>query len=224
MQALSILGCEGLRDLTGLDELREVQQTLLLHDDVQIDSLDGAPKLQRIGMLELEAIPELSSLAGMTALQSAALKANDLPALTSLAALAGVQLGSLELQGLPVLIDLSGLDAVTSVSTLTLGGNEQLADISALSNLTTVEGLLSVADNPLLQSLHGLEGLRTLTASITDNATLEEVRALGGLTQGQVTISGNPALPGCELEWLIARAPDVEIEESDNGPPGSCAP
>jgi hypothetical protein len=221
LQGLSILDCDGLHDLTGLDELREVQETLLLGDDALIDSLDGAPKLLHVGRLELQAIPELTSLAGMTSLQSAALKATDLPELASLAALAGVELASLELHGLPVLTDLSGLEAVISVATLSLSENPQLSDISALSNLTTVEGVLTVAGNPLLQNLHGLEGLRTLNASITDNETLEEVRALAGLTDGYVTLSGNVSLPQCEVDWLMASVP-AAIVAFDNGPPGSC--
>ncbi|HKP62060.1 MAG TPA: hypothetical protein VJV78_35255 [Polyangiales bacterium] len=223
LQALHMLRCDGLKDLTGLDELREVTETLVLQGGTSVDSLDGAPKLQNIGMLQLEAIPELSSLAGLTALKTAGLRVIELPELASLAALSGVQLGSLELQGLPVLSDLSGLEAVTSVDTLSLEANPQLADISALSHLTTVEGTLTLAENPALQNLHGLEGLRELTASVTHNETLEEVRALGGLTEGHVTISGNAALPQCELDWLTAQVEAV-IEAHDNGPLGSCPP
>lgn len=71
-------------------------------------------------------------------------------------------------------------------------------------------------------NLHGLEGLRRATAEITDNQTLEEVRALGGLTQGRVMLTGNAKLAQCEIDWLKAHA-TVTLAADSNGPAGSCA-
>jgi Leucine-rich repeat (LRR) protein len=194
---------------------------MLLRDDAQLAKLSGASKLESIGLLELRGNAQLASLQGLTALRSVALSASDLPALASLSALAGVELSSLELTNLPLLTDLGGLEAVSALWKLTLQDNDQLYDIAALGALESVEDTATLSDNPMLLNLHGLEGLRSVTAEITHNQTLEEVRALGGVEQGSLKLTDNAKLAQCEIDWLKAHAA-VAIAAAGNGPAGSC--
>ncbi|MBC7607248.1 MAG: T9SS type A sorting domain-containing protein [Burkholderiales bacterium] len=105
--------------------------------------------------------------------------------------------GELAVYFSPSIERLNGLNGITSVGTISLGGNAILNDISALSNLTTVSNTLSVSNCPQLTSLNGLQGI-TATGGlvslkglgVTDLTGLNNLASIGFF----LDISYNPLL------------------------------
>jgi len=118
--------------------------------------------------------------------------------------------GSLTIENTKSLKSLEGLERVTHIKELlhpdgtTVGGyltisnNDQLSDISALSNLVRVEENLTISDNNQLSDLSSLNGLEKLEGklSLHGNAsliTLNSFNALDEMYEG-VVISDNSSL------------------------------
>ena len=104
------------------------------------------------------------------------------------------------------LTDLSGLESLTSVSELWIGGtppqsfdplgNPALVSLKGLENLKGVS-YLTIEGNPVLTDLTALRGLTFVTADvdIKENAALESLEGLDKIeTMGELTIDDNPKL------------------------------
>ncbi len=108
----------------------------------------------------------------------------------------------------PACTTLAGLGGLDSIGgTLALLGNTRLADLSALSGLQVIQGDLQLLDMDSLPGLKGLEGISVIGGQLTiqSNAVLASLDSLQYLQTDQldrVTITGNPLLAVCELEWL----------------------
>jgi hypothetical protein len=102
----------------------------------------------------------------------------------------------------------SGGTCDTVTGTLQITGPD-IADLTPLSDLTTIGGLLKVTNNPPLESLDGLSGITSvgivcyppvfsgcLSINVSNNAALTNIDALGNLTgtAGEVEIMDNPLL------------------------------
>jgi hypothetical protein len=92
---------------------------------------------------------------------------------------------------------LEPLECLRKVGGLQILNNAELTDLDGLQNLNTVEGYLSIGDNPLLQDLSALGGLTHVgVLSVSDNPSLTSLAGLEGLTSipGFVHVWNNDAL------------------------------
>ena len=107
--------------------------------------------------------------------------------------------------------------------TLEISGNN-ISDLSGLSQITTVENVLTIHNNPILQNLNGLEDIQLGTSSsptifVFENGSLTNLDGLNGITsnvdpQGidQIIIRDNPELTSIEgLSSLATNVGKIEI-------------
>jgi len=112
------------------------------------------------------------------------------------------------------------MSSLTSTVAITGNGALTSVDLGSVTNLDG--GGLHINDNDALTTFEGLESLTTaVELSISDNDSLEQL-GLSSLThvEGEFNISGNPTLPTCEAESLLAQldtTPEyVTISENDD--------
>lgn len=173
-----------LTDLTGLNNLTTIGGVLSIGDNTQtntpLNSFEGLNNLTSIGY-DLQ-------ISGNESL-------NDITALSNLTSLGGF----LKIQFNDNLTNIQGLNNITSVGGLMLWFNESLSSIEGLEKLDFIgdDGMF-IANNPLLVSLTGLEGV----ISIGGNVSLGQNSALTNLSglikvnsiDGDLSISTNAAL------------------------------
>lgn len=154
----------------------------------------------------LQELPALASLEGIEAQRAGDLSLVDLPKITTLAPLAGVtKLNTLELRKMPGLTSLGGLGALETAGWLQLGGCAEgdglsgLSDLSGLDALTSVH-TLEVFGNPQLAALSGAPALTNVArADIVDNPELdaETVAAFEAKVSPATLCVGDQADCGC---------------------------
>ena len=145
--------CPSLPSLAGLDALEQVSDTLQLWLMPALTTLQGAPKLTTINLLQLAATG-LPTLEGLTALtQVEALEVSDSAALTSL----------------------RGLDSLRSLGRLAVFRNPALTSLVGLEGVATITTSADIYDNATLTSLHGLSALTSTSAlSVRGNPALPQ--------------------------------------------------
>ena len=91
--------------------------------------------------------------------------------------------------------------------------NSELTDLSSLASLHSVSGTLTVAHNPALTELTGLEGLSAVGGlDIRDNAELADIRALGAVRRANVvSIQRNPDLQSLRGLEGLTRLEQLEL-------------
>ena len=152
---LSIAGCDGLTDLSGLEQVTF------------------------IGAFMLQGNPNMQSLKGLDALEMIGDTAqiNDMPSLTTLQGLGRVTLLQfLQITGANALKNLQGLEGLESVpATVAISNNAGLVDLTGLDNLKIV-GELQLNENPALTSLRKLSAITSTPArlSIGGNSVLPQ--------------------------------------------------
>jgi hypothetical protein len=151
----------------------------------------------------------------------------------SMPSLAGVA-HTMLIQRNAAMTDLS-FPSLERVGDLTVHQNDVLTDMKGFSSITQIAPYnqtgtpfdnlsgLSVALNPKMTSLAGLEGLREVTWSIfiTNNATLKDISALEdvGPVHGDFGVNQNPELSQCEAEDMVNGVnPEGHILVANNGP------
>lgn len=138
--------------------------------------------------------------------------------------------------GSPLLETLGGIPPVTTLKVLDVSGNESLLDVD-LPDLEDVETLAlgmchdgpsPLLDNPLLQTLDGLSGLKSFDrvvigsqSALTSISRLHEIAAEGGAfvrPAGPSYITSNPSLPFEQVQVLsdIAMARGHVLHHCDN--------
>jgi hypothetical protein len=167
--SVSLRACDQLRDLSGLDSLREFAD-FNLDRNASLTSLSGLrfpPNLRSIGLSE--------------------------PALTDLSALAPVRnVESVHLGPTTAVENLDGL-ALQEVELLVLSDNEALQQVDSLSSLVSLETLI-VTHNDQLQQLPSLDGVRDVRgAMIVGNAELRSVPSLASGGRGPYSIGAYSA-------------------------------
>lgn len=208
---LEIIDNPSLMSIVDLDNLTELQGSLMLENSPALVDLEGFATLTKIGgMLRIVRAEELSSLEGLRSL---------------------TQVGHhFALQSLPALTSLTGLDGLQEIDgELYIAINTGLEDISALSGVSTVGGGLTIWANRVLPSLAGLDGITDVAGSlmILNNDLAESLEPLANLqTVGgnRFWINGNLAIPRCEAEALLAavdhQGDDVNLDDNDDE--GTC--
>lgn len=194
----------------GLTSLTDVGGDLLVNANYPLTHLGGLANLATIGgEVYLVNLPSLESIEGLATLSviGGDLTIDSAAGLSSIAALSGVtalpgnlSLGAVgipDLNGLQNLtllggrVDLSNCPAVKTLAGfpasvielpggLSVGRNDLLNDLSALSNLTGIGGPLTISANTALHQLTGLDALVSVTESVTilDNPVLVDCTAL----------------------------------------------
>ncbi|HKP59099.1 MAG TPA: hypothetical protein VJV78_20395, partial [Polyangiales bacterium] len=226
-QVIALLDNAGLSSLKGLDALQTLEQGLRIEMSPALTSLQGMPKLQRLGNLAIlgsNGLKNLQGLEALTAIGNLELSGN--LGLTSLQGLEKLT----EAEGISIsanlaLANLMGLSGVQQLSQLSVSGNASLKNLQGLALRTVTE--LGIDNNGALTDLTGLETLTSISSSfnVQSNASLISLRALSALTSaGSMYVADNRRLPQCEVEWLAKRLNIPVSMDTPNGPPGTCAP
>jgi hypothetical protein len=146
----------------------------------------------------------------------------------------------------PELVEL-GLDGLTELGELHLEELPELTDLDALSGVAIGPSSVSLVDVPSLQNLHGLAGVTELAwiwlartgvadlagleqlervddaVNVEGNPALSSLRALTGLTETNLyRFTDNPALPSCDVDWLLARTTWESVDAFGNDDDASC--
>lgn len=175
----SLSGMTSLAHLSGLDGLQRVGQLQIMTSGLR--DLTGMPSLRQIDDFSVLTAPELTGLDGLGSASITSFWLNDIP-LTTLAGLEQLHLvaeGQLNIGAAPQLVSLQGLPPLTTLLSLSLSETPALADLQALAGLTAVQ-YLSLSSTGLIQ-LDGLSNLRVLLSLYLDsNPALVQIDALSG--------------------------------------------
>jgi len=194
-----------LVSLNGLNNLATVGGNLLIQREEYLEDLSGLESLINIGgslileIAEWDFITEPAfSLQGLNNLKTIGSILNisktgisTLEHLTSLESVSALSIAMTSLE------NLNGLEFINNLQHLSLYRNPHLTDLSALENLTKVEGYVSISSNESLPNLNGLENLTFIGGSfsigqkppaylqridqpITDISALENLSFVGG--------------------------------------------
>ncbi len=176
-----IAGNTRLRDLSALDGLESVGGDLSIWNNTRLPDWDGFASLETIGgTLRLVGTgPTLVS--GFSALTRIA-EGLSVTEATSLVGIEGfdslASCGDLELSGAASLAQAPGLAATAFTGNVTVS-NTALPDLSFLGATSTLDGTLTVADNDDLLTLDGVDALQSVGGAfvVEDNRTLADASA-----------------------------------------------
>ena len=177
-----------LASLEGLANLASVGGSLTISRTTVLESLDGLENLTTVGsgfaitfneaLVSIEALESLMSVDGWLNISSA-------PVLISLDGLEALtSVGIFTLVDAPMLTSITGLASLTSVSQYITIARTALASLEGLEGLTTLDGgSITIAGNPFLTSLRGLDNLTFVGGlGLGDNPLLTSLSELSGLT------------------------------------------
>ena len=113
------------------------------------------------------------------------------------------------------LVSLSQLNGLRVVrGKLTIANNPRLATVWGLERLESVQSL-SVTDNPRLRDLVGLDGLRAVNELVLNHDGMFSVHGLEGLARvGRLEVTNNPRLISLGALNSVVYADDVLIEDN----------
>ena len=193
MQSLSI-GTKNLSDLSGLENLKKIEDYLSIRGTYDLTSLNGLDSLREIGdrlyiqnnedLLDIRGLSNLSHIGGD-------LDIRDNLSLKSLNGLEKIEIihKRVSLSRNYKLENLSGLDNLSSINKrLDIGGHPELKSLEGLNNLKSIGRYLDIRENPKLINLKGLDDLQVIGEEIklTDNLGLinyeglEKLHSVGG--------------------------------------------
>lgn len=208
-----------LTHLGGFDALLDVGGDLILSTNNQLTTAFGLNDLERIGGdLEISyngSLNNLNALAGLQGVQNFRLLGNaQMERLFDMSSIN--DLNEVKIEGNASLISIAGLTN-TSISDLSIGGNDLLENLQGLESTTRLNSL-SLRFNESLKSVEGLQNLRSISSNITIeyNGNLEDLSGMGFLETGPFTmnIQNNPKLtsidrfrmrnsPSNETTWAL---------------------
>lgn len=208
VSSLSIADAAGsadpIVDLTPLDSLRRVHNTLVIGPTTHLASLSGLERL-RVDTAEI-AIRENQSLPGLAGLGTHAVDRST--------TLRGVTVSSN-----PVLSDMSGLanlmasDAVV-LNNVAVNFNTVLATLSGMERIAAADNV-SISGNDALGSMSGLPAIAARTIGISSNPALASV-SLSDIAARGITLTGNSGLQQVHLTFGAGRdSAFVNISGSD---------
>lgn len=130
------------------------------------------------------------------------------------------RVGRVELTGNPALTTVRGFGATSIGGDFILRGNPQLAQLGAMSSLTTISGALVVDDNDALVDLAGLTGTMQRVSgavTITGNANLTGLGSLSHANAiGAGSITNNAKLTYCKAIEVDHCVPNSTVTISGN--------
>lgn len=164
------------------------------------------PKLAAI------ALDELATVTGGIVIANTGATTIGFPQLT--------RVGRVEITNNPALTTVRGFGATSIGGDFILRGNSQLAQLGAMSSLSTISGALVVDDNDALADLAGLTGTMQRvsgTVTITGNANLTGLGALSHASSlGSGTVTNNPKLASCKAVEILHCVPGSSVSISGN--------
>ncbi|RJS24226.1 hypothetical protein DRW03_11605 [Corallococcus sp. H22C18031201] len=188
-----------LPDLTGLDALSHVGGALNVRNNAHLRSLVGLGALDSVEVLQVYSNPELKTTQGLTSLSHA----------RSLEFSAN---GSLEFVG--------DFPSLQSLDTLYVSGNATLVSITGLPRLQAINERLFLFNNPFLEGLKGLGGLKYVRAlQVTSNASLTTLEPLRTLREvEELTLFGNLNLLRLDLGGVVRVSTTLSVENNPKLP------
>lgn len=226
-EVLQIALNDSLESLRGLDNLTTDGEAvpsgqIEIIENPRLRTLDGLNQLRRIGDLRIAGNDALYDIAALRTLRSAReVIIGACPILQDLSALAGLDsCTSLVLFHLP--------SVLTPLASVRMGNltliDLPIADFSVFSPMTELH-FLEIRELPLVTDLIGFENLRRLDRLfILDNPLLESLQGLDGPESLKyVRITGNRSLCAAAIDsWLAKVSVESEPVIADNG--GGCRP
>lgn len=203
--------------LTQLDEL--VVRGLPSLVEVRLDALESAmaidlsgdkleslhfAKLRDVARLSLVGVPKLESLSSFSRVSQIKYLSLGSTTLTDLAGLEVTRLDALRLTSNDELMTLAGLENLQEVGTLSVFGNERLESLEGLNSVKTIDEV-EITLNPSLTSLDGFEGLTHAgKIFVQSNYALTDIRGLHSLevVDDSLIFWTNTLLPHCEADRL----------------------
>ncbi|HMQ46563.1 MAG TPA: hypothetical protein PKA00_03170 [Saprospiraceae bacterium] len=197
-------GQNDITNLNGLSGVVAVQQSLTINHCNNLVDISGLSALTEVGFsLSITHCFALEHLHGLEHLSSVGL--------------------DLQIEDNDHLLSLSGLDHLTSVTNLTIKEHVFLVDISALSQLTTIQGYVILDANYSLTDLNGLHHITQIGSSllISNNPFLDDLTGLESLNWvGELLQIYNndelDSLIGLENLEMIAGSGNRGLEIVDN--------
>lgn len=192
-----------LTSLEGLHNVASVGMALSISDCDKLADLNGLRGLQRAGVRVFFGRLPITSLHGLEALTQVGEPGGEsrvgLYSLPDLSSLDGLAIDwrpdhDIWLYGTGI-TDMSAFAGVSELTALSVAGNPALTSLTGLEQLTVVRGALELGDNKNLVDITGLDDLESVGALILDNTSLTDAGPLPALTEpGDVRISNNEQL------------------------------
>ena len=228
--AITIENNDLLTDLKGLENITTLEESLAIIDNDGLTNLNDLAGLTGLGSLiiannialnNIQALSKITSLPGFFGLQIVLNSAlTDLQGLENITTISG-QVLILQNEGLTSLNGLNGLKTIDWIDIngpgLIILGNPDLAGISDLSALTTLNGGFAIAENDVLVSLAGLNNVESLGplsfVYIGSNPLLTSLAGIGKFESVDVLVILDNAsltdLSGLEILDTVAGSLDI---------------
>ncbi len=167
----------GITDISPLAGLTKLISLELQYNNIQdISALSGMTNLNHL-ILQVNPIEDISALSGLTKLTNLLCGANRLTNISALSDLVNLRWLSLEANNI---VDLSPLAGLTNLESLDLNRNN-ISDLSPLSGLIALKGL-TLWRNDEISDVSALSDLTNLTRLDLAYNRVEDISALSGLT------------------------------------------
>ncbi|MEO8181165.1 MAG: hypothetical protein ABI895_20195 [Deltaproteobacteria bacterium] len=217
---LSIAQSTGLRDLSGLERLAELNE-LIVADLPDLVSIDALQLPDRLEWIVLQDVPLLSAAEALRSVRAVDTLILSNTGLGQVDMLARQSVRSLSLVNNPRLTDATGIGAVEE---LELRGNAQLTTLALPQRISGLQTLMVYA-NPSLQSITGLDQLPFFGAlRVRENPALATLRLPGLQTLRDLDVVRNPRLSSIDLPLLIEPVQNLVVVSNANLPPDSLFP
>lgn len=141
----------------------------------------GDYEIDSTGLTNLNGLSCIQSVGGLTIISNP-----DLTTLNGFERLNEVISGDILIDANPLLADVNALSTLTTIATVDISNNASLTDLSGLSNITitkalSLDSLSSLTALPLLNGLSSGAALSVVNTAVTNLSGLDEVQAIGAL-------------------------------------------
>lgn len=206
---LSITDNEVLQNIDDLASLTEISLGVVISNNPSLENVSGLSNAGRSAspppgspFLSVLGSGSLATLGGLEGLYAGDVTIRFNASLTTLGDMDASQLRSLTVDGNPALVSLGTVGSVETLSNdILIRANPSLVDLGSLAALAEARSLV-IADNDALTDLDELRSLGRLTTgslTIQGNAFLENIDGLSSLggVGGGVQVDLNPRLGSC---------------------------
>ena len=173
-------------NLKGLNQLEEIDGSLIIEGNTELKNLDGLENLKSIRYLRINQNIGLSNLKGLVNITS----------IDYISVYSNLELISLE-----------GLNKLTDVRQISIRNNNNLLDLGTLNELDTIKGDITLENNLQLKNLEGLSSLKKIggTLAILNNDDLINLQGLENLDSitGILHIQHNDQLTGLTTFQIV---------------------
>ncbi len=237
------------RDVDALQSIEKIEGSLVIKDtsldeitlpnlreagELQVKSnrrltILSMPKLQSVGILNLQGNELLSDLSGLASLvRVGQLKITGVTEFSDLRDLSSLRdVMSLYIDCSGKLDTLAGLEKIEELSILSIFSNWDLETLTGLDNLRIVSDQVSISHNMELRNVNGLNRLENigLELAISHNGSLESLdglnnlKRIGALSNDYISaffaIYSNSSLPSCDANRILSGITFDQPERSE---------